>query len=162
MFSYWGHFERWRWDHDLATQLTSSLAGRSLMPRVDPASSGSPGSEGWVEYLEPEHASYWLKRIAAARETLSDDPFAFACYVYAEIVISHPFPDGNGRLARSFLQGSLAHTVGLSCPVLPLGPVVYQNSGKLACAFRDLSDTGEWGSFIDAIADITAQALVLV
>lgn len=102
-------------------------------------------------------AAGWLDRIDAA-EHCGLDPFALACFAYAQTVLSHPYQDGNGRLARAMFQRSLARSGRLHGPFLPLGPLVYANHRLHDRALQHLGTTGDWGPFVAVILGLTRKA----
>lgn len=103
----------------------------------------------------------WFDRIIEAERELRFSPFALACKVFAEVILSHPLGDGNGRLARALFSGSLARGAGLACPILPLGPVCYANRPRLVEGLRSLAISGDWYPFVDLMGDLTYQSLQL-
>lgn len=104
-----------------------------------------------------DEARGWLDRIDASERT-ETDPFALACFAYAQTVLSHPYQDGNGRLARAMFQRSLARSGRLHGPFLPLGPLVYANHRLHDRALQHLGTTGDWGPFVAVILGLTRKA----
>lgn len=102
-------------------------------------------------------AAGWLDRIDAG-ERSSPDPFAMACFAYAQTVLSHPYQDGNGRLARAMYQRSLSRSGLLSGPLLPLGPLVYANARVHDRALQHLGAAGDWGPFVEVMLGLTRKA----
>lgn len=102
-------------------------------------------------------AAGWLERIEAA-ERSNPDPFAMACFAYAQTVLSHPYQDGNGRLARAMYQRSLGRSGLLSGPLLPLGPLVYANARVHDRALQHLGAAGDWGPFVEVMRGLTRKA----
>jgi len=95
-----------------------------------------------LEFLKPEQID---GRLASLLERLNrpragSHPFTHAVGIYFDMLLIHPLPDGNGRLARLLFQGALRQTIGLRAPILPLGPACARNrpaliSGYLAWQF---------------------------
>jgi Fic family protein len=79
-------------------------------------------------------------------------------YAFARTIIAHPFPDGNGRLARALVHAALARTYDLNAPVLPLAPAFYMHAGKVALALRHLSDSGDWNRFAAVFRIVLEEA----
>ena len=102
-------------------------------------------------------AAGWLDRVGAA-EAEGGHPFALACFAYAQTVLSHPYRDGNGRLARAMFQRSLGRSGLLGGPFLPLGPLVYANHRVHDRALQHLGSTGEWDPFVSVMLGLTRKA----
>ncbi len=111
---------------------------RSVFPPVDEAM-------GWLDLIE-------------ASERTETDPFAQACFAYAQAVLSHPYNDGNGRLARAMYQRSLARSGLLAGPLLPIGPLIYANYRVHDRALQHLGSTGDWGPFVAVMLGLTRKA----
>lgn len=90
-----------------------------------------------------------------AGEAMAVNPFAAAVYAFGQAVLSHPYPDGNGRLARLLFTATLARRAQLRGPVLPLGPICYANHKRLAAAVRTVGVSGDWTAlsvfFVEAL-----------
>ena len=104
-----------------------------------------------------DEAMGWLDRIDASERT-ETDPFAQACFAYAQTVLSHPYQDGNGRLARAMYQRTLGRSGLLSGPLLPLGPLVYANHRIHDRALQHLGSTGDWDPFVAVMLGLTRKA----
>ncbi len=76
------------------------------------------------EFVAPEQVrsrfDRLLRRLNETEPKLH--PLLHAIAIYYETLLIHPLRDGNGRLARLLFQLSLRQTIGLSAPILPLGP----------------------------------------
>lgn len=114
--------------------------------------------DGTRSIFPPEaEARGWLSRIDAA-ESGATNALAQACFAYAQTVLSHPYTDGNGRLARAMYQRSLGRSGLLSGPLLPLGPLVYANHHVHDRALQHLGHTGDWDPFVTIMIGLTRKA----
>ncbi len=87
------------------------------------------------------------------------DAFILGCHAYAEVALSHPYTDGNGRLARALYQRAFAHAGLLNAPLIPLGPLLYLNHKTVIAVLVHLGTTGEWPPFLKVMARLTHKAL---
>jgi hypothetical protein len=101
---------------------------------------------GNVRFEPAELARTWWRDIQSAASRPELAPLLPA-YCFARTIIAHPYPDGNGRLARALVHAALTRTQGLKGPVLPLAPAFYKNRAKVAAALRALSANGDWDRF---------------
>lgn len=109
-------------------------------------------------YPDVEIAEGWLSRIRNV--TPSDDvAFGRACFSYAQVALSHPLTDGNGRLARAMFQASLAESSNLRIPIIPLGPIIYLYHKVMIANLVHLSKTGDWTHFVEFMSRITRRAI---
>jgi hypothetical protein len=145
-------------DLHLASEIVGDLTGAPARPRGRFAASAPDRNGVRTVYAGLAHAEGWIDRIAAA-EGVTHDPFARACHAYAEVALSHPFADGNGRLARVLLQRSLARSGMLGGPLLPLGPLIYRHHRPVIQALVTLGTTGRWGPFMDLMDALCGAAL---
>jgi hypothetical protein len=116
---------------------------------VDEAKSWTRDSHGlWdggnVRFEPAERAKSWWDDIQGIAQKPDLAPLLPA-YCFARTIIAHPYPDGNGRLARALVHAALARTREYRAPCLPLAPAFYMNGTKVAAALRALSDSGDWG-----------------
>lgn len=88
-------------------------------------------------------------------------PINKAAYVFAEVILSHPYMDGNGRLARSLALACLAKEMGGKMPLLPLGAAFYARARRTASALQTLAVTANWPYFMDAFEALLTDALFL-
>lgn len=112
---------------------------------------------GDVRFEPAEQAASWWTDIRA----VANDPqlsSLLPAYAFARTIIAHPFPDGNGRLARALVHASLARIYDLNAPVLPLAPAFYMHGGKVAAALRQLSDSGDWEQFATVFRVVLDEA----
>jgi Fic family protein len=72
-----------------------------------------------------------------------------------------PMTDGNGRLARALVHGTLAQGGLVRAPVLPLAPAFYASADVVRTALKELSRTGDWFTAIESLSEILSLACVL-
>jgi hypothetical protein len=113
-----------------------------------------------VRFEPAEKARTWWSDIRAVA-TRPDMAPLLPCYAFARTIIAHPYPDGNGRLARALVHAALARDGGLSSPVVALAPAFYMNGARIAAALRDLSESGDWGPFESTFRQVLEHALAL-
>jgi hypothetical protein len=113
-----------------------------------------------VRFEPPEVARAWLTDIRRVANDPELRPL-LPVYSYARTIIAHPYPDGNGRLARAMLSAALAREAGLSAPILPLAPAFYKNGAKVAEAICSLSRDGDWNRMALTIAHVLNDALAM-
>lgn len=139
------------------SDLTSDLLGKPAIERQGPSATVRCLDGTRSVFPPPAEAAGWLHRLQAA-EAARHPPFALACFAYAQTVLSHPYHDGNGRLARALYQRSLARSGLLAGPYLPLGPLIYANHRVHDRALQHLGSTGDWGPFVEVILGLTRKA----
>lgn len=139
------------------SDLTSDLLGRPAIERHGPSATVRCCDGTRSVFPPTAEAADWLHRIRAA-EAGDPEPFALACFAYAQTVLSHPYNDGNGRLARAMYQRSLGRSGLLAGPLLPLGPLVYANHRVHDRALQHLGSTGDWGPFVAVMFGLTRKA----
>lgn len=137
--------------------ILSGLLGHPAEPRQGPSATHRARDGSRTVFPPASEAAGWLDRIDASERT-SADPFALALFAYAQTVLSHPYRDGNGRLARAMYQRSLARSGLLHGPFLPLGPLVYANHRIHDGALQHLGTTGDWNPFIAVMLGLTRKA----
>ena len=118
-----------------------------------------PDSEGqYTEFPASDYASRCFERIAEFGHE-AREPMEMAAICYAEVILSHPLQDSNGRVARALALGQLLRETG-SIPLLPLGPICYVEAQLLITALRALSATGDWGPFFATFQHLLLEALL--
>lgn len=141
-----------------ADRVVSRLLGESLQGRKGGAVGAISRAGRQIVYPDPAYAAGWINRVAAEEQAIGD-PFACACHAYAEVALSHPYGDGNGRLARAMFQRALARAGLLHAPLIPLGPLIYLNHKSLIAVLVRLGTVGDWLPFLDVMAQLTTKAL---
>lgn len=159
-FSLHRRFQDWALTEGAITNLASCLAGEAITVRTGGITT-TPARVG-ATALFPSPAAFagWRERLISAPDLIAD-PFVLACYVYAELVLSHPLTDANGRTGRALFQGALVRTLGLSAPCLPLGVASYMTRTEHRQALIALGSGGEWAPFLDSMVGFVTAALVL-
>jgi hypothetical protein len=161
VLSYWDRFRARGFTQDAATALVSALSGAVVRPRTEGAvTRAQRGSEPTWRYPDPDHAAGWLDRLYSL-EPDEDAPFIYAAGCFAEVVRSHPYPNGNGRLGRAFFHGALAEVMGLTCPFLPLGPAMYLHAETLTQSLRTATRTNAWRDYHRSVSVILREAMAV-
>lgn len=142
----------------IASRMVASLTGEPVRYRFGHISSAADLHGRRTIYAPPDIAAGWIDRVNAA-EAQGADPFILACHAYAEVALSHPYVDGNGRLARAMFQRAFARAGLLDAPLIPLGPLIYLNHKVVIAALVRLGTTGDWPPFLDVMARLTHKAL---
>jgi len=114
-----------------------------------------------VRFESAERARTWWPEIQAVANSRELAPLLPA-YCFARTIMAHPYPDGNGRLARALVHAALARAGNYTAPLLPLAPAFYMNAAKVAAALRRLSDTGDWDAFNAVFWLVIEDAMKLV
>lgn len=159
--SLWRNFQSWSINDVVLDELASSLRSERAERRNQVVWSSTNGNGLALRFPDASDISGWADRLRGAAG-LEVHPILAAAYGFAEIVLSHPYGDGNGRLARAVFQGVLARTAGMSAPLAPLGPVLHRNKQGTAEAVVTLSQTGDWASFANEIVRAIDATLDLV
>ena len=159
--SFWPLFVRGPLSDVLIDGLASALLGAPAKRRTHDCWS-KPGPAGdSVQYPRPESIPDWSRRLRTTT-SLRVHPLMVASVVFADTLLTHPFEDGNGRLARALFQGVLAQVAGLRAPVLPLAAVFHADLLGTNRALRRLSETGDWSAFADAMTEAVNATLRLL
>lgn len=116
-------------------ELARHLAGVEAF-RSARCSAANPEASLLVEY---ENHRVIRKRVdALCRRIVSQGalpPIYFAIGAMMEFLTIHPFPDGNGRVARGLFQLVLADKLDLPAPVFPLLPLMLYQRQQLYDAY---------------------------
>lgn len=153
-------FEDWAITEEAVVNLACCLVGRPVSIRTGDMRT-SPGRDGIMAvYPSVSEMEGWLQRLLSA-PTLVKEPFALACLVYAQLILSHPLSDGNGRTARALFSGSLVRSIGLSAPCLPLGVASYVTRNEHRRQLLALGAGGPWEPFIESMASLVRVATEL-
>lgn len=147
-------------DEALVDRFVSCLVGIAVAKRARASSSVPDESGAYVEYPAPAVAAGYLGRMLAGLPAL-DCPLDRAAYCYAQSILSHPYTDGNGRLARSFALLQLSSDLAGAVPFLPLGAVIYSRAEEVVGGLQELSRSGDWVSFAHVFRDALSTALDL-
>ncbi|MFN3815566.1 Fic family protein [Brevundimonas sp.] len=155
---YWPRFLNEQFDEGDALAMVREMTSTSVEARCMSVMSAASSDGVRSVYPDPVVAAQWLSRIRALPPNRGE-AFGQACFCYAEAALSHPFTDGNGRLARMMFQASLARTSGLHMPVIPLGPIIYLYHKVMIANLVYLSRTGDWTHFVEFMSRITRRAI---
>lgn len=109
-------------------------------------------------YAPEDVATGWANRVREV-DAANSNCFVGACYAYANVALSHPYTDGNGRLARAMYQRAFARAGLLDAPLIPLGPLIYLNHKIVIAALVRLGTTGDWSPFLEVMVRLTHRAL---
>lgn len=153
----WERLARGPMTEALADNLVSSLLGHPARIREGGGCSAGNAQGVRSHYPDPWIAKGWIERLAEW-DNRSASPFVSACLAYAEIAISHPYTDGNGRLARVGFQRALARRSQLSAPLLPLGPLIYANHKAVIAALVHVGTTGRWEPMLTTMAQLVRKS----
>lgn len=161
VLTYWPRLIAGGLDAATAEEMASCLAGQRLAARTGPIVTLPDARGRQTRYPPVDQAAGWLGRL-----TQQDDPtlppFLNALAAYAQVAISHPFTDGNGRMARALFLATLGRAGAIPGPVLPLGPLVYLHHRRLGQALGDLGTTGSWASLASVMSEIVEAAAAFV
>lgn len=141
--------------------LVSALVGRNVSPRDGDVFSTKDSSGIRVKYPAAAVSGSWLPFTQLALSKNIENPVASAGISYAAIVLNHPYADGNGRIARAFLQGSLHRSGIYSSPFLPIDTAFSLSGVRLIRSLKDLSDYGNWKDYLEVFSSIISNSLKL-
>lgn len=141
----WNQLKSFDMTEPQLASLCSLLCGGSKQQARTKDSFGLWGDQT-VRFEPADQAKSWWADIQSVARNAELSPLLPA-YCFARTIIAHPYPDGNGRLARALVHAALARTIKYDAPFLPLAPTFYMNGTKVAAALRNLSDTGDWDAF---------------
>lgn len=159
LLGYWGRLRHFDMTEPQIAAFCSLLSASRQTARTQDTYGLWEGSD--IRFESVERAQSWWSDIQAAAqapELKSLLPF----YSYARTIIAHPFPDGNGRLARALLLAALVRDTDISAPILPLAPAFYKNGASVAEALHRLSGDGDWDSLATALCEVVMDALAML
>lgn len=158
LLAHWNKLKSFDLAEPQLANLCSLMCGTKQQARTHDSYGLMDGAD--VRFEPAERARRWWNdiRSVAARQNMAP---LLPAYTFARTIIAHPYPDGNGRLARALVHAALARTTDYSAPLLPLAPAFYMNAGKVAAALRELSGTGDWERFNATFTDVLAHAAEL-
>lgn len=147
-------------DANIVDEMMACLHGHPVQRRTCEARI-SPNAQGnFVRFPDWEYAQDYCARLNRHLPSMSG-ALNRAGYAYAEVLLSHPYADGNGRLARAIAVTCLARDIGAPVPFLPLGPAFYAHASAVANALQTLAATSDWASFMSVFSDFVEEALAL-
>lgn len=81
------------------------------------------------------------------------------CYLYASAIVTHPFDDGNGRLARMMFASQTANGLEWFTSRLPLAPYLYLNERALTRGLQAFVDDNDLLPIISALHRTVVQSI---
>lgn len=157
-FAVWDRFRKFDLDEATALHLAQALTGRRIVYRAGVATGVSV--QGNVTFEPLDIARRWLEKIAAAAHK-PDLLTALPMYAYAQVIMAHPFSDGNGRFARLMVHAALARCAGLRRPEIALAPAFYRRADEIGRALTALNATRNWALFHGVFLSVLEDALSL-
>jgi hypothetical protein len=125
----------------------------------------------WVGANDPAHA-WFVAPPAACVEALVDDLIEFnrshedlavllrACVSMCQLLLVHPFEDGNGRTARALLLGMTLRELDCRNMLFYLLDQLWQYKGSaLHAASTKLRVTGSWQDYVSLCTRILSEAV---
>jgi hypothetical protein len=160
LYSYLGALRKQPLDTGVLDGLMACLHGRPV-ERRDIASRIKPNAIGnIVLFPDPDYARDYHLRLDRHLPSISG-AINRAGFAFPEIVLSHPYSDGNGRLARAMAQIGLTDGEDAALSFMPLGPLFYARASEIAGALQALAATADWQEFMAVFTDYVADALAL-
>lgn len=80
-----------------------------------------------------------------------DQALLRSVWVLVALLNAHPYPDGNGRLARLLFAGALARAGITHAPIVALGPLVHASEGAFEIAVKRVVVQRRWEPLIDLL-----------
>lgn len=155
VYTYWTRFTRQDFTQQLALEVVSSLSGRQLDLREKPII--GKAESGNIAFEELSKARSWLSDIFHVAED-ANLVSILPAYAFVRTIMAHPFPDGNGRLARFMVHASMGHMAGVTRPSVGLAPIFYCHANRLASAMQALSSNRDWRRFYTTFFDVLENA----
>ena len=138
-----------------------SMTQCRIMALRQGAIESSPNEKGHLtHYPDVAYSHLYLDRCRSGISAI-EDPLQRAFFVFAEAIISHPYADGNGRLARALMFGEIRRSLDLPFFDVPFAPAVLQNSDDYFLSLLRLTLTGDWEMFFAKMSGFVKYALFL-
>ncbi len=93
--------------------------------------------------LVPKYLKEW-----ASYQKMRQEPLVQLALLFAQLLIIHPFMDGNGRVARDYIPCFLYKKKLLSKPFLFLSSYFQDHLLQYVQKLYDISESGDWESWI--------------
>lgn len=154
--SFWSDLIGLRFDPAKAARIVSALTGGEGSIREGEAKGRSGGKE--LVFEDPRTAASWLSKLklnAFGQEARLTSPV----FSFAQVIMSHPFKDGNGRFARAMMHAALGRSIGLGRPVVALTPAIYRHAERIRLALSALNQSGDWNPVFKAFNDVLSDAI---
>jgi hypothetical protein len=145
---YWPHFRQAALSSRAMDELASALLGQANKSRSGMIYGTANRYAIRACYPAPEIAAKWLNRVNNTRRKYKNQPVALAGINYAQTVLHHPYPDGNGRMGRAMIHAALAWSGTYHAPFLPVNAVFLFYRHSVILALEALSWSGDWRSFL--------------
>ncbi|HEX4694375.1 Fic family protein [Sphingomonas sp.] len=129
----------------------SVIRGADAEIRTGEICAGGDGDNGVL--FEKADFARWADRVKSLY-ALALPPVTEAIAIYAHTVFAHPFRDGNGRLARALIYGSLRRGGLVPGPCLGLGPTFDLCRRPLALATLALSKRADWPRYVQTLGKV--------
>lgn len=160
LHSYFEHLRPGAIGPDAADNFLSCLHGAPITRRTGPCRIRPNAHGNFVEFPQADIARDYHRRLNRNLPTI-EGALQRAAYAYAEVLLSHPYGDGNGRLARALILTCLAQDDRDRIPFLPPGPVFYAHAPAIAGALESLAVSANWSHFLAVFQDFLEEGLRL-
>ena len=157
----WPQLMRPGLDLESMQKIASGLAAKPLTIAKGRMRTTAGRNGEFTVYAPPEQRNELSGCLTEARAAAIDHPLASALVVFALTILAHPLTDGNGRLARALVHGTLAQGGLVRVPVLPLAPAFYARADVVRTALKELSRTGDWFAAVESLSEILSLACAL-
>lgn len=140
-------------------EMMSVMRGIPSAVRNSDAKSTKDEFGNFAQFPECIYASKYIDRIHRGI-SIYKSPIERSAFVFAETVLSHPYSDGNARLARCLAMLTLYSSISYCFPFyLPLGPVMMAHNDIYISALQNLSHNKNWSIFIDIFHDFILNSI---
>ena len=157
----WPQLTRPGLDLESMQKIASGLAAKPLTLAKGRMRTTAGHKGEFTVYAPPQQRNELPGCLIEARAAATDHPLASALVVFALTILAHPLTDGNGRLARALVHGTLAQGGLVRAPVLPLAPAFYAQADLVRLALKELSRTGDWLTAIESLSEILSLSCAL-
>lgn len=157
----WPRLTRPGFDLESMQKIASGLAAKPLAIAKGRMRTTAGHNGEFTVYAPPEQRNELPGLLIEARAAATDHPLASALVVFALTILAHPLTDGNGRLARALVHGTLAQGGLVRSPVLPLAPAFYAQADVVRTALKELSGSGDWPAAIESLSGILRMSCAL-
>lgn len=159
LLAHWNKLKGFDMSEPQVAAFCSLLVGSKQAARTSDSYGLWEGSD--IRFEPAERARSWWSDIQAVAQT-AELRALLPFYSYGRTIIAHPFPEGNGRLARALLWAALAREIEICSPVLPLAPAFYKNAASVAQALMRLGRDGDWNELTMTLLGVLEDALAML